>query len=135
MSQDIGIVVEDFFDQIRRLSAQIQDFPPPAALQDVEGARTGAAAAFQQSLSDMGRDLGSLSKKIRDDLENVEALMRAAAADLAETDAAAADTARAVLVQLEGIPELPPTPTRGIGVDAGAAAGASAGAAPQGTLK
>lgn len=125
MSQDIGIVIEDFFDRIRLLSSQIQNFPPPAALTNVEGARTGAAQEFQATLTRLGMDLDTMSTKIREDLEGVEKLMRAAAADLAETDAAAADTARAVLVQLEGIPDAPITKS----VHSGGAAGVSAGAA------
>lgn len=109
MAQDIGIVFEDFFDQIRMLSSQIEDLPVPAALRVTEGAGTGAAETFKKQMTYFAGDLTALAKGIRKELEGVETLMRAAAADLAETDAAAADTARAVLVQLEGIPDAAPT--------------------------
>jgi hypothetical protein len=114
-SSSIGLVLEELLEQMRLFGIQIRDFPNPAALGENHGAASGVAKTFHSEMEGLARDLRTIATTIVDELEETELRVRAAARDMAETDAAAADTARSLLAQLEGIAVVPvpvPVPQR-----------------------
>jgi len=107
VAASIGVEFEKMFDQMRMLATQVRDFPQPAALQNVEGADTGAAQTFNGVLTSVSRDLMATATAIRAELELIETRLRDTAADMSDADGAAADGVRNLLTQLEGIPDAP----------------------------
>jgi hypothetical protein len=107
--QKISVVMDTLLEQVRLLSAQIDDFPEPAALTVTQGEGVGVTAAFHHQIKGLAGDLGRVAIAVREELHQTEAAVRATARDMADTDAAIADGARKIVEQLEGI-DSPPTP-------------------------
>jgi len=123
---NIGVAFEELFEQMRLFATQINDFPKPAELAQSQGASTGVTRDFHATMEGFASDLATVAAQIRKELEETEVRVRASARDMAETDAAVADSARMLLEQLEGIAPAPqPAPN----------AAPNAGAAPQGQFK
>jgi hypothetical protein len=121
-SSSIGLVLEELLEQMRLFGIQIRDFPKPPELLESQGAESGAAAGFYRQMEGLSFDLRDIATAIHKELEATEVRVRAAARDMAETDAAAADTARKLLEQLEGI-AAEPAPVAKPGASNGAATG------------